>query len=70
MKKITFSVEESPIDQARLVAQSRHKTLNAAFCEWLERYASQAGDAVDALMSRLQHVKSSGPYTRGEIGKR
>jgi hypothetical protein len=72
MKNITLSADENLIEQARLVAQSRHKTLNAAFREWLEHYAAQSGSAaaLDALMRRLQHVKSSGPYTRDEMNER
>ena len=72
MKNITLSADETLIEQARLVAQSRHKTLNTAFREWLEQYAAQPGGgaAVDALMRRLQHVKSSSPYTRDEMNER
>ncbi len=43
MKNITLSADESLIEQARLVARTQHKTLNAAFREWLEQYAAQAG---------------------------
>jgi hypothetical protein len=43
MKNITLSAEAALIEQARLVAQAQHKTLNAAFREWLEQYAAQAG---------------------------
>lgn len=72
VKNITLSADESLIEQARLVAQAQHKTLNAAFREWLEQYAAQAGGgaAVDALMRRLRHVRSSGPYTRDEMNER
>ena len=72
MKKITLSADEGLIEQARLVARTQHKTLNAAFREWLEQYAAQAGGgaAVDALMWRLRHVRSAGPYTRKEMNKR
>lgn len=72
MKNITLSADEHLIEQARLVARGRHKTLNVAFREWLEQYASQGGGgaAVDALMRRLRHVKSSGPYTRDEMNER
>lgn len=72
MKNITLSAEDHLIEQARLVARARHQTLNAAFREWLEQYAAQAGagSAVDALMRRLQHVVSSGPYTRDEMNER
>lgn len=72
VRNITLSAEESLIDRARLVARSRHQTLNAAFREWLEQYAAQAGGgaAVDALMRRLKHVRSSGPYSRDEMNER
>jgi hypothetical protein len=72
VKNITLSAEENLIEQARLVAQARHTTLNAAFREWLEQYAAQsgAGAAVDALMRRLRHVRSSGPYSRDELNER
>ena len=72
MKNVTLSADESLIEQARLVARSQHKTLNAAFREWLEQYATQAGGgaAVDALMRRLRHVRSAGPYTREEMNER
>ncbi len=72
MKNITLSADESLIEQARLVARAQHKTLNAAFREWLEQYAAQGGGgaAVDALMRRLRHVRSGGPYTRDEMNER
>jgi hypothetical protein len=72
MKNITLSAEEILIERARLVARSRHQTLNAAFREWLEHYAAQAGGgaAVDALMRRLKHVRSAGPYSRDEMNER
>jgi len=72
MKKVTFSAEESLIEQARLVARSQRKRLSAAFREWLERYTARAGGgaAVDALMHRLQHVCSGGPYTRDGMSRR
>jgi len=72
MKNITLSAEETLIEQARLVARSQRKTLNAAFREWLEQYAAQpgAGRAYDALMRRLSHIRATGPYTRDELNER
>lgn len=72
MKNITLSAEESVIEQARLVARAEHKTLNVAFREWLQQYAARAGagSAVEALMRRLKHVRSSGPYTRDQMNER
>jgi hypothetical protein len=72
MKRITLRADEDLIEQARLVARTRHTTLNAAFREWLAQYAAQAGGsvAVDALMRRLRHVRSAGPFTRDEMNER
>lgn len=72
MKNVTLSADESLIEQARLVAASERKTLNAAFREWLEQYASRAGSgaAIDALMLRLLHVRTERPYTRDEMNER
>jgi hypothetical protein len=72
MKNVTLSAEAHLIEQARLVARSQHKTLNAAFREWLEEYASGTGSAteVDALMKRLRHVKAGRAFTRDEMNAR
>jgi hypothetical protein len=71
MKNISLSADESLIKRARRVANARGTTLNAAFREWLERYAAEAADSSgDALMRRLRHVRSSGPYTRDQMNER
>jgi hypothetical protein len=72
VKNVTLSADEALIEQARLVARSRHTTLNAEFREWLAQYAAQAGAgaAVEALMRRLRHVRSNGPYSRDEMNER
>lgn len=72
VKNITLSADESLIEQARLVARARRTTLNVAFREWLQQYAAQAGGgaAVDALMRRMKHIRSGGPYTRDEMNER
>ena len=72
MKNVTLSADENLIEQARLVARSQHKTLNGAFREWLERYAAQSGSAqeVDALFSRLSHVRVDRSFTRDELNER
>lgn len=72
MKNVTLSADENLIEQARLVAQARRTTLNAAFREWLEQYAAHSGSAVaiDSLMRRLKHVEASGPYSRDEMNER
>ena len=35
MKNITLSADEDLIERARQIARAQHKTLNAAFREWL-----------------------------------
>jgi len=72
MKNITLSAEDSLIDQARLVAKSERKTLNAAFREWLQQYAARAGNgpAFDDLMSRLRDVRPGRRFTRKEMNER
>lgn len=72
VKNITLSADSDLIEKARQVAKSEHKTLNAAFREWLESYARRKGDveAHRALMERLKHIKSNGPYTREEMNER
>lgn len=72
MKNITLSADEDLIEQARLVARAQHKTLNAAFREWLQAFTAQAGGEreFDALMRRLRHIDAGGPYSRDEMNER
>jgi hypothetical protein len=72
MKNVTLSAEESLIEQARQVARSQRKTLNAAFREWLEQYTARSGNAseVESLMKRLRHVQAGRRFTRDEMNER
>jgi len=72
MKNVTLSADESLIEQARLVARSENKTLNAAFREWLQQYASRAGRgaAYEALMQRFGDVQPGRHFTRDEMNER
>ena len=72
VKNVTLSADPDLIEKARQVAKAEHKTLNAAFREWLQSYAARRGDveAYDALMSRLRHIHSRSPYTRDEMNER
>jgi hypothetical protein len=73
MKRVTFSADENVIEQARKIARSQNRTLNAAFREWLVQFTQQAGKAgeYNALMKRLRRtVRSNGPYTRDELNRR
>jgi hypothetical protein len=72
MKNITLSADEQLIKQARLLAKSQHKTLNAMFREWLEQFTAQSGGAqeFDALMKRLKHVQAGQRFSRDEMNER
>jgi hypothetical protein len=72
MKNVTLSAEANLLEQARLIARSRNKTLNAAFREWLEQYTAHDGAAQDysALMESFRHVTSGGHFTRNEMNER
>jgi len=71
MKNITLSADEHLIEQARLVARTQHKTLNAVFREWLKDYASRSGNGreVEALMRRLSHVRAGRHFSRDEMNE-
>jgi predicted transcriptional regulator len=72
MKNVTLSADEALIDRAILVARSQHRSLNAAFREWLSQYAAQSGSGVafDALMHRLADVQPGRHFTRDEMNER
>ena len=72
MKNIRLNVDADLIEKARAVARAQHKTLNAAFREWLQQYAAQSGSAqeVDSLMKRLRHVRAGRHFTRAETSGR
>jgi len=72
MKNITLSADEELIEQARLVARGQHRTLNAAFREWLLQFTSQAGSREEfkSLMRRLRNVKAGRHFNRDEMNER
>jgi predicted transcriptional regulator len=72
MKNVTLSADDDLIEQARLLARSQHKTLNAVFREWLQHYTSQAGgpQEFDALMRRLDHVRAGRHFSREQMNER
>jgi hypothetical protein len=58
-ENITLSADESLIEQARLIAKSQRKTLNAAFRERLEQFTRQSGSAQEFdSLRRLKHVRA------------
>jgi Family of unknown function (DUF6364) len=72
MNNITLRADQDLIEKARAVARSQHKTLNAAFREWLEQFTHQAGSAqeFDSLMQRLQHIQPGRRFSRDELNER
>jgi predicted transcriptional regulator len=72
MKNVTLSADEDLIEQARLVARSQQKTLNAAFREWLVQFTARSGSRreVESLMKRLRHVNAGRHFTRDEMNER
>jgi predicted transcriptional regulator len=72
MKNITFSADEDLIERARSIARAQHKTLNAAFREWLAQYAASAGDTqkFDALMKRMKQLDAGKHFSRDELNER
>jgi hypothetical protein len=72
MKNVTLSADEDLIEQARLVARSQRKTLNAAFREWLVQFTARSGSRreVESLMKRLRHVNAGRHFTRDEMNER
>lgn len=79
MREISFIVEESLIDRANIVARFEGKTLEAAFREWLESYASRCPtvepdnptkEEIEALCGRLRYVRAGRKFTRDEMNER
>jgi predicted transcriptional regulator len=72
MNNITISADKQLIKQARQLAKSQHKTLNAMFREWLEQFAARNGGTqeFDTLMKRLKHVRAGRHFSRNEMNER
>jgi hypothetical protein len=75
MKNITLSADEKLIEAARQEARRRKTTLNAAFREWLGRYARdrQAQQRLRdyrRLMESMEEVSSGRRFSRDEMNAR
>lgn len=72
LKNITFSAENTLIEQARRLAESENTTLNEEFRRWLASYVRQAHAASDltALMTRLSYAQPGKTFTRDELNER
>jgi hypothetical protein len=72
VKNITLSADEEFIERARLRAAREKRTLNAAFRDWLERYAgSETGrHEYSEIMKQLGHVRNTRHLSRDEMNER
>lgn len=73
IKNITFSAEETLIEEAREVARADNTTLNEQFRLWLEDYARQRRvQKFQELMGQVRGKYSSGgrKFTRDEMNER
>jgi len=72
LKNITLSADADLIERARARARAQKKALNAAFREWLERYAGDeaAADDYRQLMKQLGHVRAGRKFSRDEMNAR
>lgn len=72
VRNITLSAEADLIERARQRAAQEKRTLNAAFREWLERYAATGTDHEEytRLMKRLSHIRSGRSFSRDEMNER
>ena len=74
MRNVTFSADDTLIDEARHVARSRNITLNQAFREWLADYTSRTS-AVRRFEETMEQLPASGvragrKFTREEMNER
>lgn len=72
VRNITLSADESAIERAREVARSENKTLNDAFREWLDWYASRSStrEEIRALFEKLKYADAGRKFTRDEMNER
>jgi hypothetical protein len=72
VQDITFNADESTLERAREVARVEGRTLDDAFREWLDWYASRnvTKEEVRALYEGLRHVSAGRKFTRDEMNER
>jgi hypothetical protein len=71
LKKITLSVEEALLQDARRRAATEKTTLNALFHVWLQHYTMQPAPEEQYLdlMTRLTHVQPGRKFSREEMNE-
>lgn len=76
MKNITLSAQEDMIEKVRIVAASRHRTLNDLFREWLtviggdQEYDTHVAERLDELWRQTGYLCTGKKFTREEMNER
>jgi hypothetical protein len=72
MRTITFTVDETLIERARIRAANEKRSLDAAFRDWLVLYAGPdtAHAGFKDLMEQLSNVRSNRSFSRDELNGR
>lgn len=72
LKNITLSADERLIRRARERARREHRSLNEAFRAWLGQFARSETPAAryEAVMERLDHVRTGRKFSRDEMNER
>ncbi len=72
LNNITLSADERLISLARAKASREHKTLNAEFRLWLERYVGNTAAAQNyrRLMENMSAVHNTKHFSRDELNER
>lgn len=72
-KNITFSIDETLLEEAREAAGANNTTLNAEFRRWLEQYArNRRAQKFEEYMESIKGKYSSGgrKFARDEMNER
>ena len=78
MREVTFSADGSAVERACEGARCEGKTLETAFREWLDSYASRipeyypaaTKEEIQALFRSLKYVNAGRKFTRDEMNER
>jgi len=72
LKNVTLSADDQLIREARTRASREHTTLNAAFRQWLERYAGYGRRDTEyrELMAELRYADAGRGFSRDECNER
>jgi hypothetical protein len=72
-RSITFTADETLIDEARAIARAENTTLNEQFRLWLEQYARKrrAARAMETVDRLRQYTRTGGrKFSRADMNER